>query len=155
LGRSHRRELRSRLAGIIEHLLKLEHSPAMERASAGSRRSAGSGVKSSACLKTARVSEANSIRRSRRSGTARRGSSPKFWRNAASCKPIHPFRSSRPTAWSSCSAPGFPIGLHASDRSLSDLSGLLNPGDLIGADRLQQTQEAMARRMELCGRLSV
>jgi Domain of unknown function DUF29 len=30
LGRSQRRELRSRIANIIEHLLKLEHSPAVE-----------------------------------------------------------------------------------------------------------------------------
>src|SRR5690242_11653695 len=30
LGRSQRRELRSRIAVIIEHLLKLEHSPAVE-----------------------------------------------------------------------------------------------------------------------------
>jgi Domain of unknown function DUF29 len=78
LGRSQRRELRGRLANIIEHLLKLEYSPRTEPRIGWLETIGGSGAKSSVCLKTARVSEANSSRRSRPSGTARRGSSPKF-----------------------------------------------------------------------------
>ena len=43
LGRSQRSELRSRLAVILEHLMKLEHSPAIDRAPVGWRPSAASG----------------------------------------------------------------------------------------------------------------
>jgi uncharacterized protein DUF29 len=55
LGRSQRRELRSRLATIIEHLLKLQFSSAVEPLPDGSRRSAENEATSNGCWKTARA----------------------------------------------------------------------------------------------------
>ena len=49
LGRSDRRELGSRIATIIEHLLKLQSSPAEGRAEAGWRRPPCSAAKSRGC----------------------------------------------------------------------------------------------------------
>ena len=60
LGQSQRHELRSRIAVILEHLLKLEHSTALIRGADGGRQSFGSGPMSSVCWKTAPASGATS-----------------------------------------------------------------------------------------------
>ena len=112
LGRSQRRELRSRLATIIEHLLKLEYSPATEprlgwiETIGRERREIERLLEDSPSLR-GELEQALAAEWQRTAS-----SSPKFYSNAASLTPTQPSHARRKaTASSSCWAPGFLIGL--------------------------------------------
>jgi hypothetical protein len=111
LGRSQRRELRSRLATIIEHLLKLQFSPAMEPRDDGSKPLAARGGRSTCCWRIARVSGASSRTRSRPPPSGRSLSSLIFWSVAARVAPRRARNSKTPATRSSrCWVTGCPSG---------------------------------------------
>ena len=57
LGRSQSRELRSRIAVVVEHLIKLENSPAIDPRPVGSRRSTANGEISRICSRQSEPQE--------------------------------------------------------------------------------------------------